>query len=106
MVVIHRPDDGKIDYDLTSGLTHVVGISRPCSSDVYDINGRKVSLPAKHDGIFFFLSSVSNHHTESEYVFFEMLLVYGIVLEHGTVVIYGLGRIRQDAGYLGTLGDA
>lgn len=52
MVVIHRPDDGKIDYDLTSGLTHVVGISRPCSSDVYDINGRKVSLPAKHDGIY------------------------------------------------------
>ena len=45
------------------------------------------------------LRSVSYHHTESEHIFFEMLLVYGIVLEHGTVVIYGLGRIRQDADY-------
>ena len=52
MVVIHCPDDGEIDYDLTSGLTPVVGVTKPCSSDVYDINGRKVSLPAKHDGIY------------------------------------------------------
>ena len=48
----------------------------------------------------FFLSSVGYHHAESEHIFFEVLLVYGIVLEQGTVVIYGLGRIRQDAGYL------
>ena len=54
----------------------------------------------------FFLSSVSNHHAESEHIFFEVLLVYGIVLEQGTVVVYGLWRIRQDAGYLGTFGDA
>ena len=52
MVVIHCPDDGEIDYDLTSGLTPVVGVTKPCSSDVYDINGRKVSLPVKHDGIY------------------------------------------------------
>lgn len=52
MVVIHCPDDGEIDYDLTSGLTPVVGVTKPCSSGVYDINGRKVSLPAKHDGIY------------------------------------------------------
>ena len=48
----------------------------------------------------FFLSSVGYHHAESEHIFFEVLLVDGIVLEQGTVVIYGLGRIRQDAGYL------
>lgn len=54
----------------------------------------------------FFLSSVGYHHAESEHIFFEVLLVDGIVLEQGTVVIYGLGRIRQDAGYLGTFGDA
>ena len=48
----------------------------------------------------FFLSSVGYHHAESEYIFFEVLLVDGIVLELGTVVVYGLGRIRQDAGYL------
>lgn len=52
MVVIHCPDDGEIDYDLTSGLTPVTGFIKPCSSDVYDINGRKVSLPAKYDGIY------------------------------------------------------
>lgn len=52
MVVIHCPDDGEIDYDLTSGLTPVTGFTKPCSSDVYDINGRKVSLPAKYDGIY------------------------------------------------------
>lgn len=46
------PDDGEIDYDLTSGLTSVTGFTKPCSSDVYDINGRKVSLPAKYDGIY------------------------------------------------------
>ena len=45
------------------------------------------------------LRLVSNHHTESEHIFFEVLLVYGIVLEQGTVVVYGLGRIRQDADY-------
>ena len=39
-------------------------------------------------------------------IFFEVLLVDGIVLEQGTVVVYGLWRIRQDAGYLGTFGDA
>ena len=55
---------------------------------------------------FFFLSSVGYHHAESEYIFFEVLLVDGIVLEQGTVVVYGLWRIRQDAGYLGTFGDA
>lgn len=54
----------------------------------------------------FFLSSVGYHHAESEYIFFEVLLVDGIVLEQGTVVVYGLWRIRQDAGYLGTFGDA
>ena len=54
----------------------------------------------------FFLSSVSNHHAESEHVLFEVLLVDGIVLEQGTVVVYGLWRIRQDAGYLGTFGNA
>ena len=54
----------------------------------------------------FFLSSVGYHHAESEHIFFEVLLVYGIVLEQGTVVVYGLWRIRQDAGYLGTFGDA
>ena len=48
----------------------------------------------------FFLSSVGYHHAESEYIFFEVLLVDGIVLEQGTVVVYGLWRIRQDAGYL------
>lgn len=48
----------------------------------------------------FFLSSVGYHHAESEHIFFEVLLVYGIVLEQGTVVVYGLWRIRQDAGYL------
>ena len=48
----------------------------------------------------FFLSSVGYHHAESEHIFFEVLLVDGIVLEQGTVVVYGLGRIRQDAGYL------
>ena len=54
----------------------------------------------------FFLSSVGYHHAESEHVLFEVLLVDGIVLEQGTVVVYGLWRIRQDAGYLGTFGDA
>lgn len=54
----------------------------------------------------FFLSSVGYHHAESEHIFFEVLLVDGIVLEQGTVVVYGLWRIRQDAGYLGTFGDA
>lgn len=49
---------------------------------------------------FFFLRSVGYHHAESEYIFFEVLLVDGIVLEQGTVVVYGLWRIRQDAGYL------
>lgn len=48
----------------------------------------------------FFLSSVGYHHAESEHIFFEVLLVDGIVLEQGTVVVYGLWRIRQDAGYL------
>ena len=48
----------------------------------------------------FFLSSVCDNHTESEHIFFEVLLVDGIVLEQGTVVVYGLWRIRQDAGYL------
>ena len=48
----------------------------------------------------FFLASVGYHHAESEYIFFEVLLVDGIVLEQGTVVVYGLWRIRQDAGYL------
>lgn len=47
-----------------------------------------------------------DYHTELEYVLLEVLLVYGIVLEYGTVVIYGLWRIRQDAGNLGTFGDA
>lgn len=51
-------------------------------------------------GILFFLSSVGYHHAESEHIFFEVLLVDGIVLEQGTVVVYGLWRIRQDAGYL------
>ena len=55
---------------------------------------------------FFFLRSVGYHHAESEYIFLEVLLVDGIVLEQGTVVVYGLWRIRQDAGYLGTFGDA
>ena len=55
---------------------------------------------------FFFLRSVGYHHAESEYIFREVLLVDGIVLEQGTVVVYGLWRIRQDAGYLGTFGDA
>ena len=54
----------------------------------------------------FFLSSVGYHHAESEHIFFEVLLVDGIVLEQGTVVVYGLWRIRQDAGYLGTFGNA
>ena len=54
----------------------------------------------------FFLASVGYHHAESEYIFLEVLLVDGIVLEQGTVVVYGLWRIRQDAGYLGTFGDA
>ena len=54
----------------------------------------------------FFLSSVGYHHAESEHIFFEVLLVDGIVLEQGTVVVYGLWRIRQDAGYLGTFSDA
>lgn len=54
----------------------------------------------------FFLSSVGYHHAESEYIFFEVLLVDGIVLEQGTVVVYGLWRIRQDTGYLGTFGNA
>ena len=31
-------------------ITSVTGFTKPCSSDVYDINGRKVSLPAKYDG--------------------------------------------------------
>ena len=48
------------------------------------------------------LRSVGYHHAESEHIFFEVLLVDGIVLEQGTVVVYGLWRIRQDAGYLGT----
>lgn len=52
------------------------------------------------------LRSVCDNHTEFEYVFLEVLLVDGIVLEQGTVVVYGLWRIRQDAGYLGTFGDA
>lgn len=47
-----------------------------------------------------------DYHTELEYVLLEVLLVYGIVLEYGTVVIYSLWRIRQDAGNLGTFGDA
>ena len=46
------------------------------------------------------LRSVCDNHTEFEYIFFEVLLVYSIVLEDGTVVIYGLWRIRQDAGNL------
>lgn len=46
------------------------------------------------------LRSVGYHHAESEHIFFEVLLVDGIVLEQGTVVVYGLWRIRQDAGYL------
>ena len=45
------------------------------------------------------LQSVSYHHTEPEHIFLEVLLVYGIVLEHGTIVIYSLWRIRKDAGY-------
>ena len=45
------------------------------------------------------LRSVCDNHAEFEYVFFEVLLVYGIVLEYGTIVIYSLWRIRQDAGY-------
>ena len=52
------------------------------------------------------LRSVGYHHAESEHVLLEVLLVDGIVLEQGTVVVYGLWRIRQDAGYLGTFGDA
>lgn len=47
-----------------------------------------------------------DYHTELEYVLLEVLLVYGIVLEYGTVVIYGLWRIRQDAGNLGTFCNA
>ena len=47
-----------------------------------------------------------DYHTELEYVFLEVLLVYGIVLEYGTVVIYSLWRIRQDAGNLGTFSNA
>ena len=54
----------------------------------------------------FFLSSVGYHHAEFEHIFFEVLLVDGIVLEQGTVVVYGLWRIRQDAGYLGTFSNA
>ena len=54
----------------------------------------------------FFLSSVGYHHAESEHILLEVLLVDGIVLEQGTVVVYSLWRIRQDAGYLGTFGDA
>ena len=46
------------------------------------------------------LRSVCDNHTEFEYVFLEVLLVYSIVLEDGTVVIYGLWRIRQNAGNL------
>lgn len=53
-----------------------------------------------------YLRSVCDNHTESEYVLLEVLLVDGIVLEQGTVVVYGLWRIRQNAGYLGTFGDA
>ena len=52
------------------------------------------------------LQSVCDNHTEFEYVLLEVLLVYSIVLEQGTVVVYGLWRIRQDAGYLGTFSDA
>lgn len=48
----------------------------------------------------FFLRSVGYHHAESEHILLEVLLVDGIVLEQGTVVVYGLWRIRQDAGYL------
>ena len=31
-----------------------------------------------------------DYHTELEYVLLEVLLVYGIVLEYGTVVVYSL----------------
>ena len=31
-----------------------------------------------------------DYHTELEYVLLEVLLVYGIVLEYGTIVIYCL----------------
>lgn len=47
-----------------------------------------------------------DYHTELEYVLLEVLLVYGIVLEDGTIVIYSLWRIRQDAGNLGTFSNA
>ena len=47
-----------------------------------------------------------DYHTELEYVLLEVLLVYGIVLEYGTIVIYSLWWIRQDAGNLGTFSNA
>ena len=55
---------------------------------------------------FFFLRSFCYHRAESEHILFELLRVDGIVRVQGTVVGYGVWRIRQDAGYLCTFSDA
>ena len=59
----------------------------------------RLVFPVKCYILRYNLQSVSDNHAEFEYVFFEVLLVYGIVLEYGTIVIYSLWRIRQDANY-------
>ena len=85
---------GRLRKDGTPSNAMVISsLSRICVmpfSDTPSFEDRYASL---------FLSSVGYHHAESEHIFFEVLLVYGIVLEQGTVVVYGLWRIRQDAGY-------
>lgn len=86
---------GRLRKDGTPSNAMVISsLSRICVmpfSDTPSFEDRYASL---------FLSSVGYHHAESEHIFFEVLLVDGIVLEQGTVVVYGLWRIRQDAGYL------